>query len=114
MSKTITKTRAPKALKTREQILIGPTTYCHSKSVMRFGRYVDGSIAIQCYTTKGEPTFKPTVCVDEPAPEGYVWLKGWSENEGVIDALVKAGVVSITGKARVCGYGYAIEGRLLV
>lgn len=44
------------------------------------------------------PWAQATVCVaGAPAPEpphGHVWLKGWSENEGLPEALVAAGAVS--------------------
>jgi hypothetical protein len=35
-----------------------------------------------------------------------VWLKDWAENEGIVQALIDAGVVIITGK--VCAIGYSI------
>lgn len=97
------------------KIAVEKTSYFPMKSVLRFGKHADGNVAIQGYDPKtGNKTFLATLSMGEPALEGYVWLKGWDENEGVIDALVKAGVVSITGKAVICGKFAAIEARLLV
>ena len=97
------------------KILVDKTQYFLTKSVLRFGKHADGNVAIQGYDPKtGNKTFLATLSMGEGYNEGYVWLKGWEVNEGVIDALVKAGVVSITGKAVICGKYAAIEARLLV
>jgi hypothetical protein len=97
------------------KISIGKTSYFPVKSVLRFGKHADGNVAIQGYDPRtGNKTFLATLSMGGKPVEGYVWLKGWDENEGVIDALVKAGVVSITGKAAICGKYAAIEARLLV
>lgn len=77
-------------------------------------KYVDESIAIKAYSKFCEPMFTATVCADKPPSPGCVWLKGWSENEGIPEALVKAGVVELTGKTIQCGYVDAVEARLLV
>jgi len=57
------------------------------------GRYHDGSPALRIYGDDG-PQLTATVCVPDHTPEPrHVMIKDWSENEGVLGALVDAGVV---------------------
>lgn len=71
--------------------------------VIEFAEYGNGQTAmlLSCAGT-GEPLFKPTVNLEElgaPEPgQDQVWLKTWSENEGVADDLVAAGIVKLTGQ----------------
>lgn len=77
-------------------------------------RYGNGSRAITATTLQGEPLFTATVALDEMPPKGHVFLKGWSENEGIPEALVKAGIVELTGRTIPTGYCEAIEAKLLI
>ena len=45
---------------------------------------------------------------------GHVWLKGWSENEGLPEALEAAGVVRLTGKSTPVGFSHAQEAEVLM
>jgi len=76
--------------------------------------YPNGSIAIQGLSEEGEPLFVATVALDELPPEGCVFLKGWSENTGIPEALEAAGIVKRTGRTIPTGYCAAQEARLLV
>lgn len=40
-------------------------------------------------------------------PTNQVWLKGWSENEGLPEALEKAGAVRLTGDVTPAGFATA-------
>lgn len=82
--------------------------------VLRFGKYQDGSVAIQGFTDLGEALFTATVCIDTPAKPNHVWLKSWGENEGLPEALEKARILMRTGLTRKCGYAYAEEAILLI
>lgn len=88
--------------------------YCDEEVELSFGCYGDGSTAIQGKSLLGEPIFTATVALDEKPKEGHVFLKGWSENEGVPDALVKAGIVQLTGRKIPTGYCEALEAKLLM
>lgn len=44
----------------------------------------------------------------DPGEHG-VWLKGWSENEGVPEAFVEAGIVELTGKRYQIGFCTAVH-----
>lgn len=88
--------------------------YSRGKYRITFGKYGNGSIAIQGFTLDSEPQFKATVALDEVPPDNHVFLKGWSENEGIPEALVKAGIVELTGRTIPTGYCEALEAKLLV
>jgi hypothetical protein len=63
----------------------------------------------------GEPLFTATVNLpDETLEDGYVFLKGYSENEGLPEALEKAGVVAFTGRVVKTGFVTVKEAKLLV
>ena len=78
------------------------------------GHYPNGSHAITATTLQGEPQFTATVALDKLPADGCVFLKGWGENEGIPEALVKAGIVELTGRTVPTGYCEAIEAKLLV
>ena len=77
-------------------------------------KYGNGSRAITATTLQGDPQFTATVALDESPTEGCVFLKGWSENEGIPEALVKAGIVELTGRTVPTGFCEAVEAKLLV
>jgi len=75
----------------------------------------DDSIAIKAISLQGEPEFIATVLLaNEELPKNHVFLKGWSENEGIPEALAKAGVVRLTGRKVRVGFCEAIEAEILV
>jgi len=87
--------------------------HCNEDVILRFGFYANNTTAIQALSLQGEPMFKATVALNEKPAEGCVFLKGWSENEGIPEALVKAGIVRLTGRKVKAGYCEAIEAELL-
>lgn len=99
----------------------GPAKYFKAATVFRTTYPADKSIAlVSGYGTEDQQVY--TVCLagspDQynrtPAPKpGHVWLKGWSENEGVPAALEEAGLVELTGREWPTGFTRAVEGRLL-
>ncbi len=90
------------------------TNYINEEIKLEFGHYSNDSVAIRGFTLQEEPVFTATVMLDEKPTEGCVFLKGWSENEGIPEVLVKAGVVEFTGRKVKTGYCEAIEAKLLV
>ena len=89
------------------------TKYCEGTVELNFAKYGNGSTAIQAFQG-GKPMFVATVALDETPPRGHIFLKGWSENEGVPAALEKAGVVKRTGRKIPTGYVEAEEAELLI
>ena len=87
--------------------------YTNEDVILNYGKYGNGSVDIQGLSDIGEPLFTATVALDELPNEGCVFLKGWSENEGIPEALVQAGIVELTGRKIPTGYCEAIEAKLL-
>ncbi len=88
--------------------------YITGEVELKFSKYQNGSLAIQAFSLYGEPEFTATVALDELPPNGYVFLKGWSENEGIPDALEKAGIVELTNHTIPTGYCKAQVAKLLI
>lgn len=78
-------------------IIHAKTKYLDEHADVEFGRYeADGSLSIQLVSGTGEPLCTATSCLSEygvAAEEDYVWIKTYSENEGILECLIKEGVV---------------------
>lgn len=88
---------------------IGPARYTKGGQVSIKGRYIDNSLAL-IITSKNGPEATATVCLapdGPPAPPGFVWLKGWSGNEGIPEALEKAGILKRNGTKSPTGFVFA-------
>lgn len=73
-----------------------------------FHRYLSGEIVIEIVSDRWRSQCIATVTLlsyggPDPGKHG-VWLKGWSENEGVPEALVAAGIVTLTGRTHCTGF----------
>lgn len=81
-------------------MLLGRTKYS-SGSTLQAGRYGDGSLALYTIDEDGAVELKITVNMEGtaaiPLPADCIWIKGWSENEGVPEAVVAAGIAELTG-----------------
>lgn len=77
-----------------------------------FKRYANGRVALQLVTETGEHAAVATIAVGELPAEGCVWLKGRKESDGLPEALVRAGVVELTGRRFTTPYVEALEARL--
>ena len=90
--------------------------YVNEMVDLQFGHYgINGSPSIKGISIEeGEPLFTATVALNDELPnEGCVFLKGWTENEGIPEALVKAGIVELTGRKIKTGFAEAVEAKLL-
>src|SRR6478752_6039555 len=83
-----------------------------------FPTYADGSQAITMVATEegfAEPLCKATVnltAYDEMPAEGCVWIKDWSENDGVLKVLTDLKIVEETGRTAIAGYALAYEAKI--
>ena len=62
----------------------------------------------------GEPYMRPTVCMaphEEPEP-GNVFIKDYSENEGIMQSMIDAGLISKPVRTVKAGFAEAHECRL--
>lgn len=112
--KTAVKAAVPPTLET----VVVPAYKAHKyPTVLREGKYTNGQVAIRGFdaSTK-EPVYMATVALPYKPAQGCVWLKTWSENSGLVDQLIIAGVVSLTGRVQLVPSTkvFALEGRLLV
>jgi hypothetical protein len=98
-----------------DRLRVGPATYTQG-GYIRFGRYPSGEIAMEIFDEADEPQCVATVSLvpyGAPHPgEHGVWLKGYSENDGVPKALVDAGIVTLTGRRHPAGYADAEHAEL--
>lgn len=77
------------------------------------GEYAYGGTAIMAETESGEPAFVLSVYVeDAPLLPGEFWAKGWSENVGIADELVRRGIIERTGETARTGFVEAEGARL--
>lgn len=98
-----------------DRLRVGPATYTKAGYV-RFGRYPSGEIAMEILDEADEPQCVATVSLvpygaQHPGAHG-VWLKGYSENDGIPKALVDAGIVTLTGRQHPIGYANAEHAEL--
>ena len=62
----------------------------------QIGEYQDGSPAYALFDANGEEYATATVCIPgNTPPSGHVLIKNWSENEGVLESLVAAGILQV-------------------
>ena len=97
------------------RLAIGPTKYS-SGGFIEFGWYGSGEIAMQLFNAHGERELVATVSLlpygaPDPGRHG-VWIRDWAESAGVADALVKAGIVRLTGRTHPTGYVVALHAEL--
>lgn len=90
---------------------IGPSA--HSKGGdLRWSFYPEtGETALVSYSPDGEPELTITVNPEEPARrsgECEIWVRLWSPNEGVVQALLDAGIATDTPEMARCGYSAAV------
>ena len=89
------------------------TPICDQELGVAFERYNNGRLAIKLWG-KDEPFYVATVNIPgAPVVEGCVLLKGWSENEGLPEAMEVAGLVKLTGRTVETDFVSAQEAKLL-
>lgn len=83
---------------------------------IEFGTYRTGqSPGMWLVDEEGEPDVVASINVPGYiVPEGEILLKGWSENEGLPEALEKSGIVKLTGKTVPCGWSHAYVAKVLI
>lgn len=86
----------------KTSLSVGPSRFSEGGNIA-LGRYGDGELAVVVYhPNTGERQSVATVCLAGevellPAAPDHIWLKGWSENEGIPEALERSGLVKLTG-----------------
>lgn len=85
-------------------LTVGPAKFSRGGQIA-VAFYGNGEPALIIIAADGEREAVATVCLDAPiiGPE-KVWLKGWSENESIPEALEKAGLIKLTGEEYICSH----------
>ena len=90
---------------TNIDLLDEPIEFCGWKCRIRFSRYKNGRPAIHLVSLQGEPVATATVNLPEVELfDGEVLVKDYSENAGIKQLLIDAGILEETGKQVVWGY----------
>lgn len=103
-------------MNTATPLRVGPAKYSNGGTI-EFHRYHNGEIVIDVIADDGQREARATVALEfatNAASRNGVWLKGWSENEGLPEALEKAGIVKRTGEKHATGFCEAEFAELLV
>ena len=91
--------------------------YADDDVFIEAGRYHDGTMAIRLVLDTGQPVLVPTVCLShlniKPA-EGNVFIKNWSENEGILESLQESGILGESVAQHKTGFVTADECKLLI
>ena len=80
----------------------------------QFAKYENGNNAIRIVEENGEPIATASVNLEQVLPADRVYIKDWSENEGMLFALIDAGIVEDTGIIHPIGYVDAVECKIFV
>lgn len=88
------------------QLLTEAAKYIPAGVLVRKMHYADGNVSLQAYDIEdGSPYGTLTVNIPETnINPDHVWIKDWSENEGVLNALVKSELVKPLGITQPCGF----------
>lgn len=89
------------------------TQFLDEKNVIvHFGEYHDRTTAIQLFAQDGVPLMTATVNLSayQMAPKpGHVFIKEYSENEGITAALVANGIIEEPTETFTIGYGCTVN-----
>jgi len=67
----------------------------HTKAMLHKRKYRNGRTALDIRSLDGELMAVATVNLEQAdVPEGHVLIKDYSENSGMLDALIGSGVIS--------------------
>lgn len=103
-------TKKTKIKKARQQVF----TYLEAQVVLNIGRYANKRPAIQLETLDGDPYATATVNLPNDTPaKDCVFIKDYSENEGMLTWLVENKIVAPTGRILPSGFVVIPEARLL-
>lgn len=61
---------------------------------LQLAKYDGGAPALRIFDRRGQPMMTVSVNVDRLPAKGAIFIKDWSENEGIREALEKANLIS--------------------
>ena len=93
------------------------TKYLDDDVYIEIARYHDNSRAVLFRTELGEPAGVATVCLsdsNEKPADGNVFIKDWSENEGMLRGLMALGIIGAPIRNIKVGFVTAYECKFLL
>lgn len=95
---------------TEAQTLVVNETTC----IVEIGKYANGQPRLQLYDAEDYSPYMTASCAIPDALQlGEIAIKNYSENEGIWDILLDAGIIEDTGKRIRQGFVVIYIGRLL-
>ena len=88
-------------------------TFMNEKLTVVKKKYLNGQHCLELFDEMGMPFMKATAAIEDFKAEPYlqflnnentVFIKNYSENQGILDALVDAGIVKDTGLTMSSGF----------
>lgn len=67
--------------------------FLNEKCIAKGETYMNGRKAIELKDSEGFPMAHATTNINEYLPEGSIFVKDYSENKGMVDALINAGII---------------------
>lgn len=87
----------------------------YSNCFLMWGEYeAGGRTSLQIFDIEGPITNITINLPEQPLNNNEIFVKSYSENEGMIDFLVKEGFVEDTGQRVQTGYVEAVVAKLLI
>lgn len=90
--------------------LVGHT---YKDVVLSRDKYGDGSLAVTLNDKDGWPVAVVSLWLPWPPADGCIWVKGYSENAGILEALVAEGLLETTGRSKSTEFVTLQEARVL-
>ncbi len=79
--------------------------YKGTRVYLRKHEYTNGRMALVLVDDRGLPYYRVTInLTDYHQPTGTVFVKNWSENEGMLDWLVENDIGELTGHVNPSGF----------
>ncbi len=85
---------------------VGPAKHTQG-GYISIGFYGEGAVALMVESARGREAVATVNLPEVNLPPRQIILKGWSENEGIPEALEKAGLVKLTGETIPTGFCFA-------
>ena len=90
------------------------TKFINETANLIYAEYMDGSTALALHDDYGQPLMTATVALPNVVPgSGNVFIKNWSENEGILECLIEQNVISEPVNAFETGFVQVYECKLL-
>lgn len=93
------------------KIILAHSTYDNCYLV--FGQYDNDRPALTVHNDSGVILKASVNLPDIPLPEGYIFIKDWSENQGILQSLISNNVIDFPESSIPCGYVQAHMCKLL-